>query len=205
MPEDKYCVVALAKEYCGDIEGTEDDLFIGALISAASRFIDGYTNCYWGPSATITNERVKFILGRYGDTFYTDYAPIISVSALADDNDTYVQNTDYVVYEKEGRIQLLNNAVSNTTIAQFSDAPGQLKITYVTGQGATKTGQYVQGIAAPEDVQLACAMIAGSWYQARDRDDISSKAQQNSSITYQPSDIPPKARAILDRRVRMTF
>lgn len=205
MPEDKYCTRKLAKEYCGDIEGVEDDLFLDALISGASRFVDGYTHVYWGPSAVISAERVRSVLGKHDDVFYTEFAPIISVTSLADDDDAYVEDTDYVVFAREGRIQLLGNTASGATITSFSESPGQLRITYVAGQGAAKTGSYTSGIAAPEDIQVACAMLAGNWYQARDRDEMVAKSENNRSVAYHLSDIPVRARAILNRRVRNLF
>jgi len=201
---DKYCTISLAKEYAGDLEGTEEDAFVRTLISAASRFTDKYTHVYWGPSATITGERVKQVLGKWGDCFYTEYAPILSVSSLADNLKTYVEDTDYVVFAAEGRIQILNNSLAQT-IASFSDKPGALRITYVVGQGAAKTGEYVSGIAAPEDIQLACAIIAGDWYLERERPGVVSWSRDNQSTQYQKGDIPSKARAILDRRVRLIF
>lgn len=204
MPESNYCTVSLAKEFCGDVEGVEDDAFIRALISAASRFTDKYTHVFWGPSATITGERVKQVLGKWSDVFYTDYAPIISVTSLADNIKTYVEDTDYVVFAADGRIQILNNSLAQT-IASFSDKPGALRITYVAGQGAAKTGEYVSGISAPEDIQIGSAMLAGDWYLHRERGGIASLARQNESTAYIQEDIPSRVKAILDRRVRHIF
>jgi hypothetical protein len=48
-------------------------------------------------------------------------------------------------------------------------------------------------------------MIVGSWYHARDREGIVSRAKTNENIAFGDSEIPRKAKAILDRRVRWTI
>lgn len=197
---DKYCGLDLAKEFCGNIKGTDDDNLVGMLTLATSRAVERYTNIYWGPSAVIADEKVRRVLGMYRNMFYTQYGPIISVSSLVDDVYTY-QTSDYVVFEDEGKIQL----ASETPTYRFSLSPGKLKVSYVVGQGAAKAGSYTKGIAAPEDIQLATAIITGSWYRHRDRQDIVSQTTPNSAIVFMPEDIPRKARAILDQRVRPIF
>ena len=194
---DRYCGRELAKEFAGDVEGPTDDLFIDALILGASRFVDQYTHVFWGPSATFT-EQVQNIGGQHRDIFYTRYAPIIAVNSLGDDTATYTENTDFVVFLEDGKIQLKSATVG------FSETAGQLQIAYIAGQGDLRSQFYVKGQAAPEDVEIATAMIVGSWYHARDREGIISRAKTNESITFGDSEIPRRAKAILDRRVRWT-
>jgi hypothetical protein len=201
---DSYAGRELCKEYCGDIEGPEEDLFIDALIIGASRFIDNFTHVFWGPSASFVDEQIQSIAGKHSDIFYTRYAPIISVSSLSDDTYVYAENTDFVVFLDDGKVQLKNVIESDSTYRQFSETPGQLKITYVAGQGSARSQFYVKGQSAPEDIQAACAMIVGSWYHARDREGIVSRAKTNENIAFGDSEIPRKAKAILDRRVRWT-
>ena len=201
---DQYCGRELAKEFAGDIEGPEEDLFLDALIIGASRFVDNYTRIYWGPSATFSDEQIQNLAGKHSDIFYTRYAPIISVTTLADDTYTYVENTDFVVFLEDGKIQLKNVIESDSSYRQFSETPGGLRITYVAGQGSARSQFYVKGQSAPEDIQIATAMITGSWYHARTREGIVSKAKTNETMTFNDSEIPRKAKAILDRRVRWT-
>ena len=201
---EKYCGRELAKEFAGDIEGSEEDLFIDALIIGASRFIDNYTHICWAPSASFVDEQIQNIAGKHSDIFYTRYAPIISVTSLADDTYTYVENTDFVIFLEDGKIQLKNVVESDSTYRAFSETPGQLKISYVAGQGSARSQFYVKGQSAPEDIQIACAMITGAWYHARDREGIISRAKTNESIAFGDSEIPRRAKAILDRRVRWT-
>lgn len=199
---DKYCGRELAKEFAGDVEGPTEDLFLDALIIGASRFTDNYTHVYWGPSATFTDEQIQNIGGQHSDIFYTRYGPIISMISLLDDTATYTENTDYVVFLEDGKIQLKNVIESNSSFRQFSATPGQLKASYIAGQGTARSQFYVKGQSAPEDIQVACAMIVGSWYHAREREGIISRAKQNESIAFGDSEIPRRAKAILDRRVR---
>lgn len=215
MPNDKYCTLEMAKEYCGNVDGHEEDNFIVALIYAASRTVDLETNVYWGPSATFADEVVENVAGRkgYRDTFYTKYAPIISVSLLVDDTMTYVEGTNFEVFAAQGKIQLIQ-PVAVVSTKSFTLTLGQLKVTYEAGQGAAVaqagSGKYLSGVPAPPDIQLAVAMIAGDFYKNRERQGILSKTKGagGDSVSYhEPKkvQIPGLAKAILQRRVRYRF
>ncbi len=204
MFTDKYCNWELAKKFAS-LKGDEDNPFINALIFAASRKIDNYTHVYWGPSAVLADEIINPI-GGWNNIFYTKWAPILSISSLVDDTKTYVVDTDYVIFAEDGRVQL-KDLTSSSIRPSFSTAPAALKATYSVGQGSNKAVDFLKGVAAPEDIQLACAMIVGSWYREPDREGISSVTESTAGATvaYRHRDIPDKAKSLLNEHVRHIF
>lgn len=206
---DRYCTLELAKEFCGDIQGTDDDLFIDALIFSSSRAIDDLTNRYWGPSAVITSERVERIIGKSHNVFYTRYAPILSVQSLADDVRTYTQNTDYVLFPESGRVETYGTFSNPGGFGQlteglplaFSRTPGAVQISYTVGQGASPTGEYLSS-TPPHHIQLACAISAGVIYRERDRLGLMSRQYQDTGLVFDKSELPAPALKILRRSIR---
>lgn len=207
---DRYCTLELAKEFCGDIQGTDDDVFIDALILAQSRAIDDFTNRYWGPSAVVTGERVESIIGKHFNIFYTRYAPVLSVQSLADDVRTYTQNTDYVLFPDTGRIETYGtfsnpggfNQITEGLPLSFSRTPGGVQISYTVGQGVSATGEYMAS-TPPHHVQLACAMGVGVMYKERDRLGLMSRQYQDTGLVFERSEFPIPAAKILARSIRM--
>lgn len=210
MFTDKYCSLELCKEYCGNLEGTNENFFIDALILAASRAVELHTNVYWGPSATITEEQVENLQGRWDSIFYTRWAPIISVTTIFDDindSDSPYASTDYVVFLEKGQVQRRQLRNINERLG-FSKTPGQLKITYEVGQGSNMTEDYLKGVSAPADIQAATAMIAGDLYKTREIEGVAAKSHKDDSISYfEPDDIhiPRRAKALLSNRIRRVF
>lgn len=221
ITNDAYCTVKLAKRFAGDIEGTEDDFLFEALIQASSRHIDQYTNRFWGPSAIVSGERIASsrIIGPAYNIFYTKYVPILAVSSLVDDFNVWTENTDYVKFEDEGKIELfgLRNTLPNVYFADvmglprsFSRKPGAVQISYTVGWGATgpqnKQNKDIEGmekISAPADIQVSTAMLAGIMYKDPQRMMIASETSNNEQVTYNLVDsLPKRAKMMLDLRRR---
>jgi len=158
----------------------------GVLADAATAWIDRYTGRSWQATSPVTDELHTV----QGDTVYLNRRPVLAVSAVK----------TRAVYADA---PLTTLAVSEW---ELLDAPnGVLRILGWAGTGSLATVTYTHSATdAPDDVQLAAAMIAASWLSQTLRpstDGIESLAvgQNDIAIKFSASrgNVPKEALSIL--------
>lgn len=118
---------------------------IEIAIESASRFIDAFTNTFFF-SQTFTDTVIDrfqgvnddgLVLNDNGDTIYTP-APIISVASVSEDSVALVENTDFYVYKKAGKIDreglwsLSRLAVTMTLTCGYATVPDHIRTICIT-------------------------------------------------------------------------
>lgn len=212
--KDLYCTTTFAKKFAGDVQGIEDDVVFSAMIEAASRVVENVTNRYWGPSASISGERVRSsrIIGSSYNIFYTEWAPVISVQSLVDDVNTWVEDTDYVCYPTDGKVELygarnyLQGVYTVDAVGfprTFSRKPGAVQISYTVGVKGSSSGSTMVAKDAPADIQLVTAAIAGLLYKDPERLGLASNSAAGDQLNYDiVNALPRRYQTLLNLRTR---
>lgn len=188
-----WITTARAKEHLGiATSDTTLDAKLATLVTAASKLLDGfighsihqatYTEYYDGDA---TNE---LLLNNY---------PVVSITSIHDDldrafgSDKLIAATDYVFDSNEnenvGFVRLFK------TQSVFQTGVQNVKVVYVAGY-----------TTAPEDAQLACAMLVAWLLNRAGTEGQTAASLGGKSETYE-SDIPLYIRRLVHRYKKFSF
>lgn len=169
--------LASVKQYLG-IAGTADDALLNSLISAASGYIEQWTN----RSFSVVDASMSFD-GTGGAFAYARVRPVQSVSLVSIDGrdipvSTGANSSGY--YFTEDGIGLRGY--------RFTRVPGaaNVQINYRGGMASV-----------PLEIAQACNEMVAIRYKERDRIGISSKGLAGESTSYTVKDMPDSVKTIL--------
>lgn len=142
---------------------------------------------------TYTNE---YMDGPEGAELLIPNYPIVSISAITEDDVALTEGVDYdyILYSKEGRLHRVDGSWVNL--------PKAIKLTYVAGyivQGATPSAGET---ALPADLKLACCLQTAAEWKRSSRAEwgLTNISMQDGSIATLASDaLLPQVKVILRR------
>lgn len=166
------------------ISGSGDDSLLATLVTYATKVIENYCDKLFDGAVT----RTEYYDGNGGKILFLKNYPVIAITSI-DLWDTYLnqstQNytvyTDYLLYPEEGYIYLRGG---------WQEGNRNYKIVYTAG--------YANQAAVPDDLELACNILAAYYYNNPDKAGIKSFNIGNFSTTYTDTqDIPEQVQILL--------
>jgi len=144
-----YATLVQLQDKIGNNSSTYDSKFEQA-IEEASRIIDSYAGLFFYELDLTTNNETIDCYGYSSNSFYVSSnlksiwapAPITSITSITEDSTTLTQNTDYYVYNREGRIDSDGSWSTERKSIVFSGKIGYTSATL------------------PKDITSACLSIA---------------------------------------------
>lgn len=167
------------------ITGSGDDTLLATLVTYATKVIQRYCDRNFDGAVA----RTEYYDGNGGNILFLKNFPVITITSI-DHWDTYndsslqtfVVNTDYLLYAEEGYIYLRQG---------WQEGHRNYKLVYTAG--------YANQAAVPDDLELACNMLAAYYYANPDKAGIKSEGIGNYSVTYltESDDIPATIKMLL--------
>lgn len=191
MPAPIYATLVDLKTHPG-IPATGSDTILQAHLDAAALWIDHYTHSAFD-SRSVTDERYD---GTGTPYLRIRNRPVISIGSVEIDDEA-IASTEYVLNEL-GFIVVPVNSVFNPRVWRGQDDHEHSQGAWPCGTGNI-TITYTWGRATvPADVNLACRLIAASWFDFDQRRGIKQESYGPTSRTYgDPEQAPMAARALL--------
>ena len=146
-----------------------------------------------------SREYIEYYDGNGSDEFVVEQIPITSITSIYDDigrlfeETSLIASTDYVYYEKDGRVVLVNGNNSSGYYINFSKGRQNIKITYTSGY-----------VLIPNDLKMIATEIIIKKIQTMDsrRVGATSVTNHGDSIGINLSDILPEHKMLLDTQYR---
>lgn len=169
------------------VENTDDDIYIGSLIAAATAFVESVTQ------RRFCQQTLEWIRNEWPDKIRLPVAPVQSVASItyvaADGTTQTLDPTLYVVRSSGATKEIIAAASYYYGLGEIAFAPGPLipwpwpllgpapepvVIRFVAGYGATDTQDDQKDSddqtanPVPATVQHAIKLLLGQWYDSRE-------------------------------------
>ena len=185
-----YCTVAELRRYVApNAQGDYyDDVVLGSIIEAASRYIDGHTGrTFYARTET-----------HYYDTpddrhLYIWDDDLLTVTSVTNGDATVITVADYKLYpiNKSPKYEIRLDAASSYIWELNSSSESESAITIVGTWGYSAT--------APADIKSACLQIASAVYKRRYGENTTGTATvTGAGVVIMPTDIPTSANILLE-------
>ena len=187
-----YTTKALVKTYLG-ITSTGDDTLIDALLAAAQKAIDTYTQRTFEATGDTTR---YYTVGHdtVGRLLYLDHE-ICSITSVKTDADattptSLTENTDYIgLPRNESQFNRLEILSSSTYTWTYTDDPEF---------GVEVAGKFAYSTTAPDDIAQACKRLTAYYYRQKDSQVFDVTAIPEAGVISVPVGIPADVKKTLD-------
>jgi hypothetical protein len=186
-----YCTVAELRRYIAPNTQADynDDVIIGAIIEAASRYIDGQTGrTFYARSETHYYDVPD------DDTLWIYDDELLTITSLTNGNAALILVASYNLFPKNKppyyAIKLKTTSGvywEPTTVGEYEGA-------------ITLVGTFGYSATAPADIKSACMQIASSLYKRRFGENTTGTATiTGAGVVVMPTDVPTTAQGIIGR------
>lgn len=186
----EYATIIEVKQSLGiAVDDTAKDDLLKQIMPSATAAI----NTYIGRDLRAT-EHEELLDGRGRQFVFTSYFPIIEIDSIVDNDygtETTLDETDYIVYNACGKIQLNPDGA---IISRFTPRPQGVEVTYTAGYEVI-----------PDDVKYAYIELVGMWSGLKTRTIVMNDGTVMEGVKAPAGQIPKELKLILDpyKKVRV--
>lgn len=163
-----------------------DDAALEDMIEAASRFIDRFTGrIFYAETAT------KLFDLPEGDTLYLETEDLLTVTTLTNGDGTTIASSNYWLLPHNTSPKYAIRLRASSGVSWDSATNGDVYACI------SIAGTWGYASSAPDNVKLACAMIANAYRQQRSGQGVQAATVTPGGLVLQDVEIPRPALAIL--------
>lgn len=186
-----YATLPEFKSFSAPFASTDstDDNLMADLIESASRYVDRAT----GRTFYARTETHYFSLPNPADRELLMDDDLLTVTTLTNGDDDTIASTEYNLVPRNYAPYYAIKLKEATTYYWTFDSDGNSE------DVISVAGTWGYSAATPHDINLACLMVAASYYKRRFGENLSATSTiTGAGIVISPMDVPHEARAIMN-------